>query len=410
MTDAARLATDDLAVVTRPAPVLSVEGLLAASDDDAVLWHPPGGPLWLGLGVAARFRASGPDRFERIAEAARAVLAEAPELRAFAGFAFAPGASDDDVWRGFAEAEAVLPRINYVLHQGRATLSTVGGELPLPTPRLRPASLAPPNVQRRDHSDAEYIAAVRAIGDGIASGAFDKVVVARRVDLELSPAVDPPRVLQRLASIAPACTRFAFRRSGRWFLGATPERLVEKRGREIRTEALAGSAPRGADAALLASAKDRAEHRHVVDEIRARLEALGARVEVASEPELRALSHVVHLRTPIVAQLSADRHVLEVLAQLHPTPAVGGVPRAAALEWLAKNEPFARGWYASPVGWFDAAGDGELAVALRSAVLDGPRAHLFAGAGIVQGSTPEGELAETRLKLEALARALGVEA
>lgn len=410
MTDAARLATDDLAVVTRPAPVLSVEGLLAASDDDAVLWHPPGGPLWLGLGVAARFRASGPDRFERIAEAARAVLAEAPELRAFAGFAFAPGASDDDVWRGFAEAEAVLPRINYVLHQGRATLSTVGGELPLPTPRLRPASLAPPNVQRRDHSDAEYIAAVRAIGDGIASGAFDKVVVARRVDLELSPSVDPPRVLQRLAGIAPACTRFAFRRSGRWFLGATPERLVEKRGREIRTEALAGSAPRGADAALLASAKDRAEHRHVVDEIRARLEALGARVEVASEPELRALSHVVHLRTPIVAQLSADRHVLEVLAQLHPTPAVGGVPRAAALEWLAKNEPFARGWYASPVGWFDAAGDGELAVALRSAVLDGPRAHLFAGAGIVQGSTPEGELAETRLKLEALARALGVEA
>ncbi|MCB9581151.1 MAG: isochorismate synthase [Polyangiaceae bacterium] len=410
MTDAARLATDDLAVVTRPAPVLSVEGLLAASDDDAVLWHPPGGPLWLGLGVAARFRASGPDRFERITEAARAVLAEAPELRAFAGFAFAPGASDDDVWRGFAEAEAVLPRINYVLHQGRATLSTVGGELPLPTPRLRPASLAPPNVQRRDHSDAEYIAAVRAIGDGIASGAFDKVVVARRVDLELSPSVDPPRVLQRLASIAPACTRFAFRRSGRWFLGATPERLVEKRGREIRTEALAGSAPRGADAALLASAKDRAEHRHVVDEIRARLEALGARVEVASEPELRALSHVVHLRTPIVAQLSADRHVLEVLAQLHPTPAVGGVPRAAALEWLAKNEPFARGWYASPVGWFDAAGDGELAVALRSAVLDGPRAHLFAGAGIVQGSTPEGELAETRLKLEALARALGVEA
>jgi isochorismate synthase len=216
-------------------------------------------------------------------------------------------------------------------------------------------------------------------------------------------------VLEGLAELAPACTVFAFRRGGRCFVGATPEKLLEKQGNRVRTEALAGSAAPAGHSALLQSEKDRAEHQHVVDAIRARLVAIGASVSGACAPELRALSHVVHLHTPITAELSTPLHVLDVVAALHPTPAVGGVPEAAALAWLARHEPFARGWYASPVGWFDERGDGDFRVALRSAVLAGDRAHLFAGAGIVRGSRPEMELAETRLKLAALGRALGVD-
>ncbi len=309
----------------------------------------------------------------------------------------------------------MLPHLTYVIDRGRAWL-TVTGEAPTLGSGLglleRAATLEATRVQaeaqRVDESDRAFIDAVRAIADGIASGAFAKVVAARRLDLELSPPAPLRQVLARLATIAPKCTRFAFRRSGRSFVGATPEKLIEKRGSQLHTEALAGSAPRSGRQELLRSDKDRAEHAHVVDEIRARLTALGAAVCAPSAPGLRALSHVLHLHTPITAQLTSPLHVLDLVAALHPTPAVGGVPEQAALAWLARHEPFARGWYASPVGWFDEVGDGDFRVALRSAVLDGSHAHLFAGAGIVRGSRPEMELAETRLKLEALGHALGV--
>ena len=128
-----------------------------------------------------------------------------------------------------------------------------------------------------------------------------------------------------------------------------------------------------------------------------------------SRPEVRRLRHVLHLRTPIIARLHDPCHVLELVARLHPTPAVGGVPTEAALAWIREHEPDERGWYAGPVGWLDAEGDGSFAVALRSGVLEPGRVHLYAGNGIVRGSHAESELAETRLKLASLLAALGVE-
>ncbi len=125
-------------------------------------------------------------------------------------------------------------------------------------------------------------------------------------------------------------------------------------------------------------------------------------------PVVRALRHVVHLHTPITGTLRHPVHVLELAARLHPTPAVGGTPTRAALDWIAAHETTPRGWYAAPVGWFDGDGDGELAVALRCGVLAGNRAHLWAGAGIVAGSDPDRELAETELKLRAMLGALGI--
>jgi isochorismate synthase EntC len=131
-------------------------------------------------------------------------------------------------------------------------------------------------------------------------------------------------------------------------------------------------------------------------------------VNAAVRPEVRTLRHVLHLHTPICAVLREPAHVLQLVEQLHPTPAVGGVPVDAAVDWIAREEIAPRGWYASPVGWFDAEGDGRFAMALRSGVLSGHHAHLFAGSGIVRQSDATSELEETRLKLQSLFAALGV--
>jgi isochorismate synthase EntC len=136
----------------------------------------------------------------------------------------------------------------------------------------------------------------------------------------------------------------------------------------------------------------------------------GGKVDMPDAPGVRALRHVLHLHMPIRARLAQPRHVLELAARLHPTPAVGGTPTHVACDWIAAREPAARGWYASPVGWFDLDGNGELAVAIRSGLLAGDRAHVWAGAGIVAGSDPDRELAETDDKLRAMLGALGVSA
>jgi isochorismate synthase len=201
------------------------------------------------------------------------------------------------------------------------------------------------------------------------------------------------------------------RREGTVFLGATPERLAKRTGTSLETEAVAGSIStldREAARHLLESSKDLAEHALVVREIGRALEPLAERIETPARPELYELRHVLHLRTRIEATLRDAPHLLEVVERLHPTPAVGGVPTARALEWIAANERDERGWYAGPIGWFDLSGNGEMAVALRSGVLEDTRAHLYVGAGIVEHSVPEDELAETRWKLQTLLSALGL--
>jgi menaquinone-specific isochorismate synthase len=200
-------------------------------------------------------------------------------------------------------------------------------------------------------------------------------------------------------------TRFAFRPGETAFVGATPERLVARRGLSVASEALAGSAARSE--ALLASRKDLGEHGFVVREIARRLRPLCRSLTVGERPDVRELRHVLHLHTPIEGVLAEPTHVLELVEALHPTPAVAGVPTDGALAWIAARESAPRGWYAGPVGWLDGDGDGEFAVALRSGVVDGARAWLYAGAGIVRDSDPRAEYDELELKQRALAAALG---
>jgi menaquinone-specific isochorismate synthase len=251
---------------------------------------------------------------------------------------------------------------------------------------------------------------VEAIRARIGGGDFEKVVAARQTTLSFESEVDPADVLAELALSQSSCTRFAFRFGGATFVGSSPERLIRRDGLSIDTEALAGSNRTG-DAGrleLLASSKDRAEHEPVLREIVSNLSPLCDGLEYPDVPEVRTLRHLLHLRTPVKGRLKAPLHVLSLVERLHPTPAVGGFPTRDAVRFIVEHEPLARGWYASPVGSFDASGNGEFAVALRSGVITGRDVVLFAGGGIVRDSNPESEFTETRLKLAALQAALRV--
>ena len=243
-----------------------------------------------------------------------------------------------------------------------------------------------------------------------------KVVLARAVDLTADQPLHPLLVLNGLRQRFPDCYSFSFSAGGGpSFIGASPERLLRVSRGVLETEALAGSARRGGSAsedAALASAlarsdKDLREHGQVLADIRARLEPLTTTLEVPAAPQVRRLANVQHLHTPVRGSLRPEAHPLDVLAELHPTPAVGGSPRAAALAAIADLEEFPRGLYAGALGWLNARGGGEFFVGLRSALIEGNTARLYAGAGIVAGSAPEKELAETDLKLRAMLGAIG---
>lgn len=261
----------------------------------------------------------------------------------------------------------------------------------------------------------DYPGAVAQALQEIARGDYHKVVLARARRLATREQFHPLSVLNHLRQHYPECYAFSIGNGrGASFIGASPERLVRVAGGRMHTEALAGSAPRGdsasADAAcaqaLLHSEKDLREHRLVLESIARRVADLGLKLEHAAQPRVLGLANVQHLHLPISATLPAGVQTLDLVARLHPTPAVGGTPRAAAVSAIARLEGFSRGLYAGPQGWVDHRGGGEFFVGIRSALVDGRTATVFAGAGIVAGSSPEKEFAETELKFQALIKAL----
>lgn len=252
----------------------------------------------------------------------------------------------------------------------------------------------------------------------IEEGRCEKVVIARAVDYVFDRPFRPLVTLAGLRERYRSCYVFSFENdAGQSFIGASPERLVAVQEGRLKTEALAGTAPRGNSAtedawlgqALLQSEKDRREHAHVVASIRRRLSRLGIELDRVGEPSLRVLRNVQHLQTPLTAPLPEGVHLLDLIAALHPTPAVGGVPREVALPIISELEPFSRDLYAGALGFFDHRGEGEFLVGLRSALVDGVRARLFAGAGIVAGSDPAAEWRETEMKFAALREAISAQ-
>jgi len=260
-----------------------------------------------------------------------------------------------------------------------------------------------------DLSDPSYPILVRRILDEIDADRMGKVVAARAVDVDcdLHPGDLTAALDQRFA----AATVFAFTRDDHTFCGASPEMLARIDGRGIDTEAIAGSRPRGADAAednaiaheMFSDVKERNEHSFVIEDLKRSLTGAGAALDDVAETRIRKLPGIQHLFTPLRARTSAtSATAMAIVGALHPSAAVCGTPTTDALQFLRDNESLDRGWYAAPVGWTDLDGRGEFFVALRSGVLRPGRLRLFAGAGIVAGSDPAKELAETTMKLQAV--------
>ena len=411
---------------------------LTVLDRPTVAWSENGQTVAAG-GSAATISTDGAGRFERVQRAGEALFANrsvdpalprAARPRLFGGFAFHEGEKAGTApWDGFPDAQFVLPAIQ-VLTTDDGTWLVANATGPDAAERADErldewvdriaAAEAPstgrPGVDARTYApdEAGWRRQIEAAVERIDRGALRKVVLAQSMRVDLARAVSVPAVYARLSETYPDCFRFLVApEGGGAFLGATPERLVTRDGRSVRTEALAGSTGRGDTPAedewlarqLQNSEKDVHEHELVAEAIKGQLDPVTTTVSTGDRT-VRRLDTVQHLQTPITAELAEDDHVLSLVEALHPTPAVGGLPPDAALETIKETEAFDRGWYASPVGWFDAGGDGTFAVGIRSAVAEGRRATLFAGNGIVADSDADREYDEVQLKYRPVLDAL----
>lgn len=415
-------------------------GLPAAGP--AVWWgRPAAGRFRVGAGSAWEHLAHGEGRFRALAEAhrrlvtgwhARSVDGCAAVRAAFLGFAFSP-----DVTHGeLPNALLSVPRV-VVERRGGKTLMHFSGAAEEDADSLLskwhdtarelidgawPGTPATDPVPHRlpdlalPADDPAWAARVRHALAAIEQPPLEKLVLTRRVDLDFAREPSLNRVLEWLAARYPDAAVYAVRRPGISLVGASPERLLGLDYGLVVADALAGSAPRATcdDAdqllggTLLGDPKELAEHAVVVREILGALEPLCTALVASHAPSLLRLPNVQHLASHVHGRVRPEVGVFELLERMHPTPAVGGAPRAAALDWLRRHGEADRGWYTGGVGWLDDAG-GDVWVVLRCAALRRRGASLYAGAGIVAGSDPSQELRETGWKLQAMLEALAVD-
>lgn len=330
----------------------------------------------------------------------------------------------DDVVAGLAPDERAIGALTF--SRGVDVMHRIRCRDALPAYRSSASHCDPVHSAVEVPSAAEYVEQVDTALARIAAGEVDKVVLGRCVDVRSSPALDARTVLGRLLETRPGKHVYAVPLSsdvieGPVLLGASPELLVSRQGRQIVSHPLAGSVPRSTDPVedaaraerLATSTKDLTEHAYVVDAIVAALASVCVQVQ-ADDVAVMSTDTMWHLGTRITATLREDTDsapsALHLAQLLHPTPAVGGVPQAAAVSLIEASEGDLRGPLAGAVGWVDAAGDGEFAIAIRSGVLHRDRMRLFAGAGIVAGSDPWSEARETGSKLLTMAHVLGLPA
>jgi isochorismate synthase len=391
-----------------------LEAIERAPGEPAFYWRSDKRDIEIAaLGAVASIETSGAHRFA-LASDAMAALAndvdgvDASWPLAVGGFAFGDG-EPASPWEGFPALRFFVPRVLWMRRGGvrRMMVTYPAGRGQTPHALLESVVRAARTRSAAAEDGAAWRHRVDTAVEAIRAGSMEKIVLARRRTVH---AATPPAVatlLRTLAESRPSCFTFLVRWSGRTFLGSSPERLLRMAGTDVQADALAGTAPRGLSKShdetlareLATSAKERREHRIVVDAIRDALAPLAVELDAPVDPALVCLPEAHHLHTPVHARLSTSSlGLFDVAARLHPTPAVCGAPREAACRQLASEEPD-RGWYGGAVGWISSGGDGELAVALRAALLDDHCAHVWAGAGIVEGSSPEREFDETERKM-----------
>ncbi|ANU11504.1 menaquinone-specific isochorismate synthase [Planococcus antarcticus DSM 14505] len=352
----------------------------------------------------------------------------------FGGFSFDPLNSKSSEWTRFPQAYFAVPTFQLVLKGEQAFVSihliTEQQESYAEFDAMRKErdklihAAQVSEVDKYDKPQAtgrielrkeEYLDSIQQVTDIIKAKKVEKVVIARTLKLEFEHKFSPSSALYQVSNEQPESFLFGLEAEEQFFFGATPERLVKVEDQKALSTCLAGSTPRGKTVekdtelgeALLKDPKNRAEHQFVVKMISDVFEANCSRMVVPKLPKLMKIRDIQHLYTPVEGELKPGATLFDLVEVLHPTPALGGEPKLKALQMIREHEAMNRGYYAAPIGWIDAKGDGEFAVSIRSALLDGERAYLYAGGGIVADSTPQSEYDETWVKFRPMLRALG---
>src|SRR5699024_4770641 len=385
----------------------------------------------VGIGCAHAITAE-KRRFEQTHKQWKNVLAQAwvhnpydvpgTGLAALGGMAFDPEKPATRLWKHFKTSQFIIPEFVLIKYEEKCYMTIhayvgrhdsaqkLADYLSKTVRRLLAHAQIPERdvavVKKRENAPEKWKETVRKATEIMKKGTIKKIVLARELRLQLSDETEIARILQKLLKTQPNSYVFAFVHGNDCFLGATPERLVKVEKQSLLSTCLAGTAPRGRtkeeDAAikreLLNDPKNREEHDFVVRMIRQAIEETCHDITIPDTPVVYPFKNLQHLYTPVTATLNANQSVLDVVERLHPTPALGGVPRAEALAFIREHEVLDRGWYGAPIGWMDDKQNAELAVAIRSGLIHGDEAWLFAGCWVVADSDPEAEYDETRIK------------
>lgn len=395
----------------------------------------------VGIGHAKVLTSEGADeRFSHISTAWNALRAalikEEKDIEPvlFGGFSYDPKSVKQAEWKAFPSAYFVVPSFQLTIKNGKTSISinlvTDSSEAAEAFDRLRDERdrlihiaqvedfnlLAKPKVVSIEEiAKDQYMQAVTDVTAKINSGEAEKVVIARSVQLNFDDEVPAVTALHHISNEQQESYHFGLQKEGQLFFGATPERLIEISNGRAYSACVAGSIKRGKSALedrklgeeLLADCKNREEHQYVVQMISRVFQTFCTNIAMPKAPKLMKIRDIQHLFTPIEGTVDQDTDIFSLVQALHPTPALGGVPTTVSMELIRSEENMDRGYYAAPIGWTDTEGDGEFAVAIRSALLDGNRAYLYAGGGIVADSNPDQEYEETWVKFRPVMRALG---
>ncbi|MED4610509.1 isochorismate synthase MenF [Bacillus subtilis] len=351
----------------------------------------------------------------------------------FGGFSFDPCEERGSQWDHFSEGDFFVPALMLTMTAEGPFLTVnrwvSGGEdaeAVLEGLKAFAAEFMVPDFKQEDQAviaaaeeldKDDWLKAIETATSQIKEKQYDKVVLARELLLTFDGPIQIEPVLKTLVDDQQTSYVFAIEQEGKTFVGASPERLIKRDGGTVMSSCLAGSIKRGVNEEddrrigleLLNDEKNLLEHDIVVGMIHNAFVSSCSEVEKPDGPVLYKTKSVQHLFTPIVGQLRESASIFDLIEKLHPTPALGGAPQEKAVDVIRKIEPMSRGWYAAPIGWIDSQDNGEFAVAIRSGLIEGSTARLFAGCGIVEDSEPISEYEETQIKLKPMISALGGE-
>lgn len=347
------------------------------------------------------------------------------------GMSFDPSIRKSDLWKKFGHSSFTIPKFILTVNEGKYYMTTnvqvnqgdhsrqLANGIKRAEETLMSYSTTLPNQagihSKNEITPRQWMDTVERATEKIKQDEAEKIVLAREVRIKLMDDASITAVLDQFISSQSNSFVFAFERDGDCFVGASPERLVKLQNQQLLSTCLAGTAPRGTTKEedrkisynLLHDGKNRSEHDFVVNMIKNAMELYCTSIQIPKEPVIYPLKNLQHLYTPVTATLNKGYSIFDIIKQLHPTPALGGVPREESLKFIREQEQLDRGWYGAPIGWLDSNQNGEFAVAIRSGLIQGDEASLFAGCGVVKDSDPQAEYDETNIKFLPMLSVLG---